>query len=393
MRVKLDAAFMKHQLVCPPGKRHIEYIDDGGIPGFYIEVREASPGHGTFYVRWKSKDGGNSHQKIGDSRVVSLTQARERAKELRARIYLGEDPKEEARARKASITLSELFEKHYLPYVLPRKRSANRDRQLYELRIKGALGDRKLNQITRQQIQEVHTALANEGLAPATCNLHLKLIRYALRLAVEWGLLGANPAARIPLFHEDNRVQNRLEPEQLTRLLEVLTTDENETICRIAMLALSTGLRQKEILSAEWRDVDTDKKVFTVRVTNSKSKKARHIPLNASAMEVVNALESKGRYEYLFVNHRTGKPFVNITKVWHRLRKKAGLPKLRFHDLRHAFAVNMVSHGRTLYEVQVLLGHSTPKVTERYAVIPQDTLREAANSASLPIGGTLKRTG
>jgi len=70
-------------------------------------------------------------------------------------------------------------------------------------------------------------------------------------------------------------------------------------------------------------------------------------------------------------------------KVWSRLRKKAGLPHLRIHDLRHGFASLLVSDGRTLYEVQQILGHSDPKVTTRYAHLSSKTLQEAANSASV----------
>lgn len=393
MRVKLDAKFMKSQLVCPPGMRRIEYVDKNGVPGLYIEVREANQGHGTFWFRWKGDDRKNSHEKIGDSRVVSLAQARERAKELKARIYLGEDPKAEAKAKKASLTYSEFFENHYMPYVTPRKRSWRRDLQLYSPRIKNVFGDKRLNQVTRQQIREFHTALAAEGLAPASCNHFAKLLRHSLRLAVDWDMLEKNPATRIPLFREDNRVDNTLDPAQLARLIEVLTTDKNVAICRIILFLYSTGCRLGETLSLKWRDVDLENRNLTIRATNTKARKERRHPLNDSAMEVLNSLDSKGQHEYLFVNKKTGKPYVHITKVWHRLRKKAGLEKLRAHDARHQYASTMIANGRTLYEVQALLGHSKSVVTERYAHVPSATLREAANSASLPIAGALKRAG
>lgn len=393
MRVKLDAAFMKSQLVCPPGKRRIEYIDQNGIPGLYIEVREASPGHGTFYVRWKGKDGRNSHQKIGDSRFISLTQARERAKELRAKICLGEDPKADDKARKSSITYAEFFEKHYLPYITPRKRSWKRDRNLYSPRIRDVFGGKKLGNITRQQLQEFHTALAKEGLAPASCNHFLKMLRYSLRLAVDWGMLESTPAARLPLFHEDNKIDNTLDEGQLSRLVEVLTTDSNVMVCRVALLLLSTGCRRQEILSLKWKDVDLENRVLTIRATNSKNRKSRTVPLNDSAMEIINALDTKGQSEYLFVNRKTGRPIGHFTRVWHRLRRKAGVPNLRLHDLRHQFATTLLANGRSILEASMLLGHSHAKITERYLHVPTITLREAANSASLPIVGVMKRAG
>lgn len=75
-----------------------------------------------------------------------------------------------------------------------------------------------------------------------------------------------------------------------------------------------------------------------------------------------------------------------IHKVWHRLRKAAGLPTLRLHDLRHMYASLLVNDGRTLYEVQQILGHSSPVVTQRYAHLSTRALQEAAESASQDLG-------
>jgi len=77
-----------------------------------------------------------------------------------------------------------------------------------------------------------------------------------------------------------------------------------------------------------------------------------------------------------------------IMKVWSRLRKLAALPHLRIHDLRHLYASFLVNSGRTLYEVQLILGHSDPSVTQRYAHLTSKSLQEAANSASVAIRGS-----
>jgi site-specific recombinase XerD len=98
--------------------------------------------------------------------------------------------------------------------------------------------------------------------------------------------------------------------------------------------------------------------------------------------------DTKG-YDYLFINHQTGLPYKTIMKVWTRLRNKAGLPHLRIHDLSHSFASFLVNSGRTLYEVQQILGHSQSIVTERYAHLSTKTLQDASNSASVIIQGAL----
>ena len=90
--------------------------------------------------------------------------------------------------------------------------------------------------------------------------------------------------------------------------------------------------------------------------------------------------------EYLFTSPVTNKPYVNIYNSWNSARKKAGLLDLRMHDLRHSFASALVNNGRTLYEVQALLGHSTPQVTQRYAHLSNTALMSAAACASSLIG-------
>jgi integrase len=241
---------------------------------------------------------------------------------------------------------------------------------------------------TRHQVQSFHSTLAAEGLAAATANHHLKLIRSSLNLARNWGMLeGENPAARIPMLHEDNKVEHYLDEADLQRLLQVLRTDHNRAVCRVALFLLSTGCRLNEVLSATWAEVDIERRVFTIRATNSKSRKVRGVPLNDSAVEILKSLETKGEQGPLFISSRSGKAFTTIAKQWSRVRKAARLPHLRLHDLRHQFASFLVNDGRTLYEVQAILGHSSSKVTERYSHLSSATLQQAASSASARLNG------
>jgi integrase len=113
----------------------------------------------------------------------------------------------------------------------------------------------------------------------------------------------------------------------------------------------------------------------------------RSVPLNDSALEVLAELDTAGKFDHLFVNERTGAPYTTVMKVWSRLRSKAGVPDLRIHDLRHQYASFLVNSGRSLYEVQQILGHSDPSVTQRYAHLSTRSLQEAANSASVAIKG------
>jgi hypothetical protein len=111
------------------------------------------------------------------------------------------------------------------------------------------------------------------------------------------------------------------------------------------------------------------------------------VPLNDSALAVLAELPRNPECDALFVNARTRSRYTTVMKVWSRLRRKACLQHLRIHDLRHQYASFLVNSGRSLYEVQQILGHSDPSVTQRYAHLSSRSLQEAANSASVAIQG------
>lgn len=391
--LKLTQHFVANEAICPEGKSRIEYCDSD-VPGLYVLASSAGK-VASYYFRYKDKTAKTCHEKIARTTDIDLADARKQAKRLRSEIALGADPRGEAKAQKEVLTFSAFFENHYLPYVVPRKRSWQRDDELYTLRIKEVFGSKRLNLITRHQIQTFHTDLLTKGLAPATCDHHIKLIKHALNLAIDWGLLpDKNPAARVPLFNRDNKVEHYLDDDQLEKLLAVLRNDENRTVSNICMFLLSTGARLNEALSATWSQIDMPNRVWRIPASNSKSGKVRSVPLNDSALDVLGQLGTEGEFEHLFVNRtyrkenpNYGKPYVSIMKVWSRLRKAAGLPHLRLHDLRHQYASFLVNSGRTLYEVQQILGHSDPKVTMRYSHLSSKALQDAANSASIIIKG------
>lgn len=390
MRARLDMQFLNNSLICPSGRSQIEFTDEGGVRGMYVLVSAANPGQGTYYLRYKDNTGKTCHQKIGRTSDITLAEARKKAKTLKSEINLGADPRAEAKARKEVPTFDQLWEQ-YESYAKPRLRSFDRYEQLYRIRIKGKFGKMRLNQISRHMVQLFHTELLAEGLAPATCDHHLKLMKHMFNLAHDWSLFdGPNPVSRAKMANADNKVEHYLDHAELERLLTVLRTDENRPVCLIAMYLLSTGARLNEALSAKWCNVDIDNRVWRIPASNSKSKHIRSVPLNDSALDVLKQLDTKGQFEYLFINKQTGQPYTTIMKVWTRLRNKAGLPHLRAHDLRHNFSSMLVSSGRTLYELQRILGHANPVTSQRYGHISSAALQDASNSASKIIMGAME---
>lgn len=374
-------------LQCPEGKSRIEYCDKE-LPGLLLEVR--SSGASTFSLRYKTNLQ-TKYIKLGTSELITLAEARKKAKALKAEIALGADPRGEAKARRAIPTLTDFFNESYLPYAKVHKRSWQRDVQLFA-RIRNKFGHLRLDQVQKQQVAVFHAGLIEEGLSAASADHHPKLMRRMFSMAIEYELIEKNPLANFGLFNRDNKVEHYLSDVQLCQLMDVLRTDSNRAVCNIAILLLGTGCRLNEILTAKKSDIDVDNRVLKIAASNSKSKRIRTVPLNDASIDIIlKQIEDTKGYDYLFINHQTGKPYTTIMKVWTRLRNKAGLPHLRIHDLRHSFASFLVNSGRTLYEVQQILGHSQSIVTERYAHLSTKTLQDAANSASLVILGAMQQ--
>jgi len=376
--MKLTQNMISQGIPLPDGVARLEACDQD-FPRLYLELRATSPGQGTFYYRYKDAAKKTCHHRLGTTAEVSLADARKQTMQLKA---LGADPKGAEKAKKAAMTVSDLFEVHVLPRAKIFKRSFARDVEMYNLRIKKTFGAKRLCDLTRGDVELFHSNLLKENLAKATCDNYVKLLRSAYFHALRNEFVDRNVLSGFKLFNADNRVENVPTQEELVRLLKILQTDENRSVCLIAMYLLATGARLSEALGATWGMIDRQNHVWRIPASNSKSKRIRSVPLSEMSLMVLNQLTTEGRHDYLFVNKATDKPYTTIHKVWGRIRRKAGLPKLRLHDLRHCNASWMVSQGISLYIVQEILGHSDPKITMRYSHVANKTLLDASNKAS-----------
>ena len=300
MIVKLTENFISTGLQCSVGKRREEMVDSV-VPGMFIEVRAVSQGQGTYYFRYKDANGHTQTKKLGRSIDITLSAAREYAREIRAQVALGKNPRATEKADKAVMTLNDYWADVYYPVSKSMKRSHLREEQLFRLRIQPKFGNLRLNQITRQQLQTFHLSLREEGLSFASSDLHLKLFKVMFSRAIDAGLIDKSPAAKLPLFNFDNKVERYLDEEELKRLLQVLQTDSCQMVAKICLLLLSTGARLNEILSSKWSQLDRKSSTLRIAAETSKSRKIRHIQLNSTSMDIIDNLTTEGKYEYLFM--------------------------------------------------------------------------------------------
>ena len=106
------------------------------------------------------------------------------------------------------------------------------------------------------------------------------------------------------------------------------------------------------------------------------------MPLSTGALHLLASIPRREGCPWAFANPKTGKPYVSFYISWNTARNKAGLADVRIHDLRHSFASFLVNAGRSLYEVQKILGHTQVKTTQRYAHLAQGTLIDAADEVA-----------
>jgi integrase len=384
-QISLTQAFV-NTAVCPSDQTKQE-ITDKACKGLVLEVRQS--GGKTYYLRYTNHRGKQRQYRIGNATVLTLSQARCKSKLALNQAALGQDPCEEKEQTKQVPTFADFIADQYMPYIKSYKRSWDTDVSLLKNHLLPRFGKRYMDEITRQDIVKMHADRKASGAAAGSANRLLIMMRYIFNLALKWEVPGikTNPCKGIPLMEENNKMERYLSVEEAQRLYEAVCKSENTMLKFIVPMLILTGARKREVLDARWTDFDLSRRAWRIPIT--KSGKARHVPLSDGALTLLATMPRKSDCEWAFANPETGKPYVSIFYAWNTARKSIGLSDVRMHDLRHSFASLLINSGRTLYEVQHILGHTQVKTTQRYAHLSQDTLLAAANAATVAVGAVM----
>lgn len=260
--------------------------------------------------------------------------------------------------------------------------------------IRPALGHKKLKTLAPDHVQYFYQSKLDDGLAPGTVHLMHGILHKALEQAVKWGAVPRNVCKAVTPPKPNPEEIRPLDAEQAKRLLEAAGGNRLEALY---VLAVTAGLRVGELLGLKWEDMDVDTETLRIRRTKSQARtgptftapkncKGRSIKLTRRAVEALKthkAIQNAERLKAgslwqdnnLMFCTTAGKPldFRNLaTASFKPLLKKAGLPDIRFHDLRHTCATLLLSRGHHPKLVQELLGHASVALTlDRYShVLP-----------------------
>lgn len=233
-------------------------------------------------------------------------------------------------------------------------------------------GTVRLFQLQPSTVQAFYGRLVQAGYAPSTVREIHGVFRAMVNQAVAWGDLAANPLARVKVPSVPKREAAVLQPEQVQR---VLTTARGDRLEALVWLAATTGMREGELLGLYWDDVNLSRGTLTVqrqRVTGDgiKAPKTtagrRTLPLAAPVRAALERHQTHGRNGPLVFHTRTGRPLGPawlLNRWWYPLLERAGVPRVRLHDLRHGAGSFLLWLGMDIAQVSRYLGHSSVAVT------------------------------
>lgn len=381
---KLSQQFVER--TTPPPKGKIDYFDTD-TPGLVLRVMAS--GTRTFSCRYRDLRGKQMERKLGSARALKLGDARQRVLDIQAQLAMGEDPFEARRTLKQVPTFADFVETAYMPHIKGYKRSWETDETLLRNHILPWIGKLYMDEVKKQHVIEL-LAFHRQTHAPASTNRVMVLCRYVYSCALKWEVEGVtrNATAGIEPYPVNNQRERYLKEDESVRLFEALEASPNKLLPYIIAMLLLTGARRREVLDAQWSDMDREQRLW--RIEFNKTGKTRFVPLSNGMLSLLDKIPRREDSDYLFANPQNGRPFVSVFHSWDTARRKAGLADLRIHDLRHSFASTLVNAGRSLYEVQTLLGHTQVKTTQRYAHLSHGSLVSAADAAadSVPWGRT-----
>lgn len=217
------------------------------------------------------------------------------------------------------------------------------------------------------------------GICPGTINRELSVLSAMLNHASRrWGVNVVNPVRHQWLRSGPPRLRylTRSEASILVRHAETLRFDLADFI----RLALHTGCRKNELLTLKWSDVSIERRYIMLRPEQTKSNRRRTIPLNKTSLQALQRLAEGNSTQWVFSRRKSGKLGERVKALdwlFRKAVKLAGIEDFRIHDLRHTFASWLVSEGVELLKVRDLLGHTSIKMTERYAHLMPDRLHDA----------------
>ncbi len=364
-----------------------------------VKVREKIPGSHEFWV-FINHGGRRTSRKVGSEK-----DALEVARKIEAKLILWEAFLQE---KKTPVpTLEEYFQRFKSRYMKAAIKESSYVvyESAFRVQTLPELGRLRLDQIDRERMEDFIAVLTEKDLAKDYIRLILGSLQTLMSNAIEKGIIANNPVRGLSKFYRQAPVRHA-EIEPLTEgesLLFLQTALEWEPgHYPLFLTSLHTGMRSGEVIALQWPDVDWNGKLIEVRrqvirtgVSTLKTKNGkRRVDCSDDLLETLAALKKKRQEEalrrgsneiseWVWANEKGQRIDMGNVKAksFKRVLRKAGLRHIRYHDLRHTYASQLLAQGEPVTYVSQQLGHANPGITFKiYAHwIPNKSQRKAVN--------------
>ncbi|NVM20967.1 MAG: site-specific integrase [Desulfobacterales bacterium] len=233
-----------------------------------------------------------------------------------------------------------------------------------------------LEQISQKHLDQMIADCKRRALAVASINNYIRHARASLNKAVDWKYIRSNPLSGAKEFPLEKRPPGFLSRQEALRFLASI---EDVDLRRFAAALIATGRRRSELFRLRWEDVDLEGNRYLARKT--KNHLSKWYPINAMFKSILLIIGPKK-------NCRVFDRWLHPDTITHLIKqvlRDAGYGHLKTHSLRHTFASLKAVEGRSLKEIQELLGHTEIKTTQIYAHLTEDHLAEVAEINLGPI--------
>lgn len=341
-----------------------------------VKVRQKG---GKWYV-FINHQGQRKAKCIGDKRA-----AEEVRRKLEAKLALGEFELEDKPALPTVKSFAERWLGTYAQVHCRETTAVNYERLLRH-HVFPSIGGKVLDAVTREDVKGIIGAMVTKGLTKSTVANTLAPVREMFNHAIDDGLLTVNPAGRIGRFlrqTKDRRADiNPLTREEVARLLAT-AQEHAPRYYPLFLCAVRTGMRMGELLGLQWGAIDFHSRFIEVRraivrgkEVPTKSGKIRRVDMSGQLADTLTALQVSRKAETLRKGWGEVPEWVFVSeegrllddnnlrkRVFYRCLEKAGLRRVRFHDLRHTFASLLIAQNESPKKIQALLGHHSIQVT------------------------------
>lgn len=259
--------------------------------------------------------------------------------------------------KQTSTPLSDLLFR-YQKEITPKKRGSDAEKYRLKTLLQHEIARIPVRKLTASAVARYRDQRL-QLVSSSSVRRELVILRHCLEVArKEWDApLKENPVHNIQIPSDWKARERRLDEDELKALLEAADRCRNPYVKPVVQFALETGMRRGEILGLVWANIDL--KARTAAILQTKNGHARTVPLSVAAAAILKAF-----------NHRDGVVFpisANALRLsWERIKEKAQLQDLRFHDLRHEAVSRFFELGLSVPEVALISGHRDPRMLFRY---------------------------